>query len=49
MNNRENPNTVTKEEYREKIKDMLDKIEKINYIKMIYTFVRRIYKEEAGE
>lgn len=40
MNNSENPNTVTKEEYHEKIMEMVKGIDSYELLIKIYTFIK---------
>lgn len=46
MNNRDNLNTVTKEEYREKIMEMVNDIENIDYLFKIYHYIIAKYRRE---
>ena len=48
VNNRDNPNTVTKEEYREKIVKMVNDIENTRILKLIFGFVSSGYREEKA-
>ena len=46
VNNRDNLNTVTKEEYREKIMEMVNGIENIDYLFKIYHYIIAKYRRE---